>query len=128
MRSMKYNNTKYNACKQWVRMRWLFLLAIPLFTLISTTDLNASFNATEIAKCMIAKNPYSGSFDRWDYAWYCGGDMTSTERIEVQCKIDELSGKNFDADTFTDELCKCSSSDYNGGGMYDDDDSLGSLC
>jgi hypothetical protein len=106
-------------------MWWLFLLAIPVFTLISTTDLNASgFNAEEIAKCMISKSPYAGSFDRWDYVDYCSGrSMTSTERMEVQCKIDELTVYS-DPNAFPDESCKCSPDDYNGGWMYDDDDSL----
>ncbi|MGH9976218.1 MAG: hypothetical protein ACRD8Z_10350 [Nitrososphaeraceae archaeon] len=104
-------------------MRWIFLVAALAFTIASTTDLHASdFNATEVAKCMIAKSPYYGSFDRWDYAGYCGGDadwwsMTSTERMEIQCKIDELTGITApDAGTSTDE----SPSDYYDRGMYDD--------
>lgn len=110
-------------------MRWLFLLAIPVFTLISTTDLKASgINATEVAICMIAKSPYAGSFDRWDYADYCGGrSMTSTERMEVQCKIDELTVYS-DPNAFPDESCKCSPDDYYDRGMNDNDDSMESLC
>ena len=107
-------------------MRWLFLLAIPVFTLISTTDLKASgINATEVAICMIAKSPYAGSFDRWDYADYCSGslwwDLTDTKRMEIQCKIDELTVYS-DPNAFPDVSCKSSPDDYNGGGMYDDDD------
>ncbi|MGC2309951.1 MAG: hypothetical protein WA461_16225 [Nitrososphaeraceae archaeon] len=34
-----------------------------------------------------SESPYSGSFDRWDYADYCSGkdqwSMTSTERMEI---------------------------------------------
>lgn len=102
-------------------MWWIFLIAVLVFTLISTTNLNASnFSATEIAKCMIAKSPYYGSFDRWDYANICGADLaTSTERMEIQCKIDELTGKNLSADTFTHESCKCSPDDYYGNGFSD---------
>jgi hypothetical protein len=104
-------------------MWWIFPIAVIVFTIFSATDLNASsFDATEIAKCMIAKSPYSGSFDRWDYADYCGGadwwSMTSTERMEIQCKIAELTGA--DSGTDADESCKCSPSDYYGEGMYDD--------
>ena len=43
------------------RIRWVFLIAVPVFALASTTDLHASgFNTTEIAKCMVAKSPYYG--------------------------------------------------------------------
>jgi hypothetical protein len=67
---------------------------------------------------MVAKSPYYGSFYRWDYADYCSGtdwwSMTSAERTEIQCKIDELTGTNFGTDTYTDESCKCSPSDYYG--------------
>ncbi|MGH9974564.1 MAG: hypothetical protein ACRD8Z_01835 [Nitrososphaeraceae archaeon] len=102
-------------------MWWMFLVVV----LASTTDLHASgFNATEIAKCMIAKSPYYGSFDRWDYADYCSGadwwKMTSSERMEIQCKIDELTGINSGTGTYTDQSCKCSPSNYYGGGIYDD--------
>ena len=105
---------------------WLFLVVLITLVLASTTDLHASdINTTEIAKCMIAKSPYAGSFDRWDYLDYCGGsDMW---RMEIQCKIDELTGMNSSADIFTDVSCKCSPGD-NGGGMYDDDDSSERLC
>ena len=111
-------------------MWWIFLVAVLVFTLISTTDLKASsINATEVAICMIAKSPYAGSFDRWDYADYCSGslwwDLTDTKRMEIQCKIDELTGKNFGADTFPlpHESCKCSPDAYD-----DDDDLLERLC
>jgi hypothetical protein len=102
-------------------MWWIFPIAVIVFTIFSATDLNASsFDATEIAKCMIAKSPYSGSFDRWDYADYCGGaDMTNTERMEIQCKIDELTGMNYGNDTDADVSCKCSPPDYYGGGFSD---------
>jgi hypothetical protein len=77
---------------------------------------------------MIAKSPYAGSFDRWDYADYCSGslwwDLIDTKRMEIQCKIDELTGMNSSADIFTDVSCKCSPDDYKGGEMYDDDDLL----
>lgn len=101
------------------------LIAVLAFTLASTTGLDASgINATEIAKCMIAKSPYSGSFDRWEYADYCGGtdwwDMTETERMEIQCKIDELTGSyGMDSDADADASCKCSSPDYYGGEFSD---------
>jgi hypothetical protein len=48
--------------------------------------------------------------------------MTSTERMEVQCKIDELTVYS-DPTAFPDESCKCSPDDYN-----DDDDLLERLC
>ena len=116
-----------------VLMWWLFLVVLLVFTLVSTTDLHASgINATEIAKCMIAKSPYSGSFDRWDYADYCGGSdwwsMTSTERVEIQCQIDELTRMNYGNETDIDPLCECSTSDYYGGEMDDDDDLLQGPC
>lgn len=94
-----------------VQTRWIFLVAVLAFTLAPTTDLNASgINATEIAKCMVAKSPYSGSFDRWEYAEYCSSvgwwDMTSTERMEIRCKIDELTGMNYGMDTYADVSCE----------------------
>jgi hypothetical protein len=103
------------------RSGWLFpivLLAFT-FTLFSATDLHASHvNAIEIAKCMIAKSPYSGSFDRWEWAGYCGGSdqwsMTSPERMEIQCKIDELTHTNYGNDTDVNPHCECSPSDYYG--------------
>jgi hypothetical protein len=106
-------------------MGWILRVAVLAFTLTSTTDLHASgINSTEIAKCMISKSPYSGSFDRWDYADYCGGaywwSMTSTDRMEIQCKIDELTGANFGTGTNIDESCNCSPADYYGEGVYDD--------
>lgn len=108
------------------QMRWVFLVVFLAFTLASTTDLYASrINSTEIAKCMIAKSPYSGSFPRWDYADYCAGtdwwSMTDSERIEIQCKIDELTGTNYGMgmDMDADASCKCSPSDYYGNGLPD---------
>jgi hypothetical protein len=68
---------------------------------------------------MIAKSPYFGSFDRSEYANYCSGtdwwSMTDTERMEIQCKIDELTGMDPDADA----SCKCSPPDYYGNGLSD---------
>lgn len=88
------------------------VLAIALFY---TTDLDASgINATEIAKYMMEKSPYFGSFDRWDYTNYCGGsgrwEMTSTEMIEIQCEIDELTRMYNGVDTYA--TCDCPPSDY----------------
>ena len=105
------------------KMQWVFLGVFLAFTLGNTTDLSASsINATEIAKCMVAKSPYSGSFPRWGYADYCSGRaLTETERTMIQCEIDELTGKNFGADTFTLESCKCFTKDYYGWGSDDDD-------
>jgi hypothetical protein len=111
------------------KMQWVFLGVFLALTLGNTTDLSASsFNATEIAKCMVAKSPYSGSFPRWEYADYCSGRaLTDTEKIMIQCEMDELTiypspvPKNFGADTFTLESCKCFPEDYYGWGSDDDD-------
>jgi hypothetical protein len=106
------------------KMQWMFLVLFLAFTLVSTTDLSASgINATEIAECMVEKSPYAGSFDRWDYADYCSGtdwwDLTDTERMEIQCKIDEITGMNYGMDADADASCKCSTPDYYGGGFDD---------
>ena len=105
------------------QMQWVFLVVFLAFTLANNTDLSASnIDATEIAKCMVAKSPYSGSFPRWEYTDYCSGTaLTDTEKTMIQCEIDELTGKNFGADTFTLESCKCFPEDYYGGGSDDDD-------
>jgi hypothetical protein len=92
-------------------MWWILAVILLALTLVSTAHLSASgINATQIAKCMMAKSPYSGSFDRWDYADYCSGkdlwSMTSTERMEIQCKIDELAQMNYGMDTFADASCE----------------------
>jgi hypothetical protein len=110
-------------CENNTAQMWcISLVAVLAFTLVSTTNLSASgINATEIAKCMVAKSPYSGSFPRWEYAEYCSGRvLTSTERMQIQCEIDELTNMNYGMDTHTDLSCKCSLLDYYGGKMYDD--------
>lgn len=64
-----------------------------------------------------------GSIDRWNYANYCGGsglwDMTSTEMMEVQCKIDELTRLYNGMQSQTDATCECPPPDhYDGTGLY----------
>jgi hypothetical protein len=110
-------------CENTAAQMWsISLVAVLAFTLVSTTNLSASgINASEIAKCMVAKSPYSGSFPRWEYAEYCNERvLTSTERMEIQCMINELTNTNYGMDTHAGLSCECLPLDYYGRGIYDD--------